>query len=139
MSMLSEQIGAVFAAPIPFVIALLPLGGAMWGAYEWAYRSVLNKRRELYELSRSEVEHWKDSAKRTAEELTELAKKIERADEAATAGPTRALFEQMKQTTSRLSTELDSLARANKPPTPQLSIAEAVRALSKPSATQRID
>jgi hypothetical protein len=48
MSMLSEQLSAVFAAPIPFAIALVPLGVAKWGAFEWSYRSVLNKRKELF-------------------------------------------------------------------------------------------
>jgi hypothetical protein len=71
MSMLSEQLSAVFAAPIPFAIALVPLGVAMWGAFEWSYRSVLNKRKELFELSRSEVGYWKDHAERTAKAATQ--------------------------------------------------------------------
>ena len=71
MSMLSDQVGAVLTAPIPFIIALVPLGVAMWGAFEWSYRSVLNKRKELYDLSRAEVDHWKNNAERTAKELAE--------------------------------------------------------------------
>ena len=37
---------------------------------EWLYLSVLNKRKELYALSRNEVEHWKQEAERTTKELT---------------------------------------------------------------------
>jgi hypothetical protein len=43
----------------------------MWGAFEWSYRAVLNKRKELYNLSRLEVDHWKINAERTAKELAE--------------------------------------------------------------------
>ena len=34
MSMLSDRVGAVLTAPIPFLIALVPIGFATWGAME---------------------------------------------------------------------------------------------------------
>jgi hypothetical protein len=88
----------------------------MWGLFEWMYRSVLNKRRELYELSRSGVEHWKDLAKRTAAELTEKVKQLDEQTE---------MGRQIMTLSLRLTTELDQLGQAN--------------ALSKPSATRRAD
>ena len=53
---LYEQINAVLAAPIPFFLAMIVVAVVVWLGGEWLYRSVLNKRKELYELSRNEVE-----------------------------------------------------------------------------------
>jgi hypothetical protein len=51
---------------------------AMWRACEWAYRSVLNKRRELYEISRLEVDYWRDRAEKTTREAAEQIELLER-------------------------------------------------------------
>jgi hypothetical protein len=105
MSMLSEQLSAVFAAPIPFAIALLPLGAAMWGAFEWSYRLVLNKRKELYDLSRAEVDHWKNNAERTAKELAEKIGQLQ--------DLTAEDKEQLGLGVSDLTEQLDRLGQAN--------------------------
>ena len=70
MSMLSEQLSAVFAAPIPFAIALVPLGVAMWARSNGPIVPCSTNERSYSELSRSEVGYWKDHAERTAKAAT---------------------------------------------------------------------
>jgi hypothetical protein len=83
----------------------------MWLALEWAYRSVLNKRKELYGLSRSEVDHWKEIAERTTKDATqqiELLKKQQNLTSEA-----KEQLNRLTDTTSRLSTQLNLLGQAN--------------------------
>jgi len=127
MSMLSQQVGAVLAAPIPFVITLLPIGFAMWGAWQWRYKAVFGKQKELYDLSRSEVDHWKNIAKRTAAELVEKIEQLEQAEELT--DQTKAQLDQMKQTTSTLNRQLNNLGQAN------LNVPAVVEALSRGTVT----
>jgi hypothetical protein len=115
MSMLTEQVNAVLSAPIPFVITLLPIGLLMWQAFEWAYRAVLKKRTELYDLSRREVEHWKDMAERTASQVTEQIESLKAGGLPPEAKPK---LDQLTHTTSMMTFQLAELGRANSASTP---------------------
>jgi hypothetical protein len=145
MSMLSDQVSAVLTAPIPFTIALVPLGVAMWAAFEWAYRSVLNKRRELYDLSRLEVDHWKIRAEQTTKEavrqIEALNEQLKKEQNLTAQAKTQ--LDQLKDATSQLTEQLKRLGQANSsatgytgytgysPPTANLGLSS-----SKPVVTQ---
>jgi hypothetical protein len=108
---LYEQLGAVLAAPIPFFLAVVAVAVVVWRGGEWLYRSVLNKRKELYGLSRNEVEHWKNNAELTAKKLTETVDQLEKQEN---------LTEETKRDLgiargglAELKTQLDRLGQAN--------------------------
>jgi hypothetical protein len=108
---LYEQINAVLAAPIPFFLAMIVVAVVVWRGGEWLYRSVLNKRKELYELSRNEVEHWKQEAERTTKELTRQIELLK--TEQDNVALTRAALDKLTVTTSQLGGQLKALGQAN--------------------------
>jgi hypothetical protein len=114
---LYEQINAVLAAPIPFFLAVIVVAVIMWRGGEWLYRSVLNKRKELYDLSRLEVDHWKDRAELTAAEAKQQVEQIEvmqqRPAAAEDVKAQQEQIDQLKQTISRLTGQLGALGQAN--------------------------
>jgi hypothetical protein len=59
-----SQFAAVFSAFIPFLFALSFFAVVVWRVFEWRYRAVIDKMKEISELSRIEVNHWKDAAAR---------------------------------------------------------------------------
>ncbi len=67
----SEQLAAVLAAPIPFFIVVAIIAFAAWRAWQWRFKAVFEKQKELHELSRLEVDYWKNNAERTTNELAE--------------------------------------------------------------------
>jgi chromosome segregation ATPase len=85
------------------------------GSIEWSYRSVLNKRKELFELSRSEVAYWKDLAERTTNDATRQVEQLERllAKEQDLTADAKGQITQLTETISRLSGQLSSLGHAN--------------------------
>jgi hypothetical protein len=74
MPSLADQISAVLSAPIPFLITLIAFGIVVWRVFEWRYRAVIGKMKELSELSRTEVAYWKDTVDRTAKQGIEELK-----------------------------------------------------------------
>ena len=102
---LYEQINAVLGAPIPFFLAVVAVAVIVWRGGEWLYRSVLNKRKELYELSRNEVDHWKTNAELTAKELREQIASLEDVNAERQS--------QLDRLTARLGAELGRLGQAN--------------------------
>jgi hypothetical protein len=76
----TDQINAVFSAPIPFFLTLgsvLTIAGvAMWRLLEWAYRAKYEKTNTLFELARSEATLITEAAKRKEAELTETMTKM---------------------------------------------------------------
>ena len=111
MPTLIEQLNSVFAAPIPWFIALVAIAVVMWRVFEWAYRSLLNKRKELYELSRSEVDYWKEIAERTTIDATQQIELLKK-DRNLTA-EAKTQLDQLTETTSHLTTQLNLLGQAN--------------------------
>jgi hypothetical protein len=108
-----DQISAVIAAPIPFAIALVVFGVVFWRLFEWRYRSVIDKMKELSELARIEVDHWKDAAAQSAgqaSEQLELAKKKVGHVEA------EALVSGAQESLLRVKSNLAELAKANTSP-----------------------
>jgi hypothetical protein len=105
---LYEQLGAVLAAPIPFFIAVVVIAWAAWRAWQWRFAAVFNKQKELYDLSRSEVGHWKELAERTTNELNERIGSLQKEKE---------LSEEEKRElyglTARLAAQLKGLGQAN--------------------------
>jgi hypothetical protein len=68
---LYDQLGAVLAAPILFFVLVAIIAWAAWRAWQWRFKAVFEKQKELYDLSRLEVDHWKTNAERTAKKLAE--------------------------------------------------------------------
>jgi hypothetical protein len=102
----------------------------MWLALEWAYRSVLNKRRELYGLSRLEVDHWKEIAERTTEEATQQIEALKK--EHGLTAESKKQLDQLLQTTSQIGAQLNALGQANSPaallgPTGPIGYASPIR------------
>ena len=49
MDDIETQFDAVRRAPIPFVVALLAVGAALWGALEWRYGGVIDRQSQRIE------------------------------------------------------------------------------------------
>jgi hypothetical protein len=107
----SEQFGAVIAAPVPFFIAVAVIAWAAWRAWQWRFKAVFEKQRELYDLSRSEVDHWKTNAQQTAKELGEKIALLEK-QQNLTEG-TKEQLGLARQGLLELTTQLNRLGQAN--------------------------
>jgi len=113
MPTISEQFTAVLNALVPFSIAVFVIAGfTFWGG-EWLYRSVLNKRKELYALSRLDVDHWKELAERTTKDLDEKIKQLE--EQQGLTAETRRQLGAARFEVLRLSDQLTHLGKANSP------------------------
>jgi hypothetical protein len=82
---------------------------------ERAYRSVLNKRKELFELSRSEVAFWKDLAERTTKDASQQVEQLERllAKEQDLTEDAKGQITKLTDTISRHRGQLSSSGQAN--------------------------
>ena len=113
--MLSQQVAAVLTAPIPFFLAVGAVAVGIWGVLEWIYRAVLIKRRELYDISRLEVDRWKDRAEQTTEDavkqIEQLSAELEKEKHLSTQA--KAQLDQLKASTSKLTVQLTALGQAN--------------------------
>ena len=99
MPSLADQFAAVFSAFVPFCVALVFFGVVCWRAFEWRYRAVIDKMKEMSELSRTEVNYWKDAvARSTSQGIEELKRKD---------------FDKLEETLSRIPAALDQLGKAN--------------------------
>src|SRR5262249_55068544 len=96
---LADQFSAVFSAFVPFCVALVFLGLVCWRVCEWRYRAVIEKMKEMSELSRTEVNYWKDTVARSASQGIEELKKKE--------------FDKLAQTLSLIPPALEELGKAN--------------------------
>jgi hypothetical protein len=122
----SDQFNGVLNAPILFFFALLVVIGAIWWAFSWAYKAVLDKTKALFELSRSEIQiatqvatrvenELKETVKKQAEELASLLMQI---DEASRRGPfpTKIVLDslaKLSETTAFAQTQMVKLEEAN--------------------------
>ena len=71
MTPLQDQLNAILTAPIPFIVVLVAATAVAWRALDWLYKSVIEKTKTLFELSRSEVELKTQVAARIEGELIE--------------------------------------------------------------------
>jgi hypothetical protein len=116
MDTFTQQVTAVWNAPIPFVITLIPLGVVVWRIMEWAYRAILNKRQELYAMSKEEVDRWKNRLEATTQDLNAQIKDLrEQVSEADPSG-VKPRLDQMTHSTGQLEEQLNNLAQANTVP-----------------------
>jgi hypothetical protein len=111
MLSLTDQIDAVLHAPIPFFIVLVAISGVIWGVFEWCYRAVITKTRELYDLSRLEVGHWKDAAALNTSKATEQLESLKKNE--GLPPELKPLLDQVTNTTSVINSQLVELGRAN--------------------------
>jgi hypothetical protein len=56
---LPSQFSAVFAAPIPFFLALVVVAALMWRALKWAYDTRLDKANFFIEMAKRDADHFK--------------------------------------------------------------------------------
>ena len=110
-SSLNEQLSAVLAAPIPFFIAVALITWAAWHAWQWRFKAVFQKQKELYELSRSEVDHWKTNAELTAKALSEKIDLLEKQQNQSE--ETKKQLASAKEGVTELKTQLQRLGQAN--------------------------
>jgi C4-dicarboxylate-specific signal transduction histidine kinase len=112
VSMVSQQFAAVFSAFIPFFLTLVAVTIAIWRVFEWGYRRVLEKRRELYEIARAEVELVKNQLEQTTERIKRLTEELTKAKNLSADEATRQL-EAISASASNLSVQLRALGQAN--------------------------
>ena|SRR6516225_6332488 len=110
MPSVADQISAVLKAPVLFAIALIFFWLAIWRLLEWRYRAVNDKTKELFELSRVEVNYWKDALARSTTKIAEQVESLKKENLPAQVKPT---LDQLTHTTSRVNLELVELGKAN--------------------------
>jgi hypothetical protein len=106
----ADQLSAVLNAPIPFLIALVFLAWGMWRTFEWRYRAVIDKMKEMAVLSRAEVDHWKDALARSTSQTREQVEVLQKKKLPAELKP---VVNQLSQSVSRSTVELVELGKAN--------------------------
>src|ERR1700730_4949054 len=111
MPTLIEQLNSVFAAPIPWFIALVAIVAGTWRTFEWRYKAVFEKQAELCNLSRSEVDHWKTNAELTAKALAEKIDLLEKQQNQSE--ETKKQLALAKEGVTELKTQLQRLGQAN--------------------------
>jgi hypothetical protein len=107
----AEQISAVLKAPILFAIALFFFWLAIWKLLEWRYRAVNDKTKELFELSRIEVNYWKNALARSTTKIAEQVESLK--NEKNLPAQVRPTLDQLTHTTSQVNLELAELGKAN--------------------------
>jgi 5-bromo-4-chloroindolyl phosphate hydrolysis protein len=112
VSMVSQQFAAVFSAFIPFFLTIVAVTIAIWRVFEWGYGTRLEKRRELYEIARLEVELVKNQLEQTTERIKLLTEELTKAKNLSAEEATRQL-EAISASASNLSVQLRALGQAN--------------------------
>jgi hypothetical protein len=110
MPSVADQLAAVLKAPVLFAITSSVFWVVIWRLMEWRYRAGFSKTRELFDLSRAEIEYWKDAAARSAGQAAERVEVLKKKDLPAEAIK---VLNQLKDATSRVSFELKELGKAN--------------------------
>jgi hypothetical protein len=119
MPTLSDQIDAVLRAPtlffLTFFALLLAIAATLWRTFDWRYKAVFDKQKELYDLSRLEVDRWKDRAEQTTEDavkqIEQLSAELEKEKHLSTQAKVQ--LDQLKTSTSQLTVQLTALGQAN--------------------------
>ena len=115
---LYEQLGAVTAAPTPFFIALIVIAWIAWRALAVALQSRLSKSGRSYPSSQD----WKWITGKSAPKTHDGGKRrgrsnkssvLQRPAAAEDVNARRAQIDQLKQTISRLTSQLNALGQAN--------------------------
>jgi peptidoglycan hydrolase CwlO-like protein len=77
MPSVSDQWSAVFAAPVPFFLAVVAVATVIWAAILWRYKGVNEKRAELYDLLNRKAELDTQVAAKAQNELKETVASLE--------------------------------------------------------------
>jgi hypothetical protein len=77
MPSVSDQWSAVFAAPVPFFLAVVAVAVVIWAAMLWRYKGVNEKRAELYDLLNRKAELDNQVAVKAQNELKETVASLE--------------------------------------------------------------
>src|SRR5262245_55058770 len=111
----NDQWNAVFAAPLPFFLAMVAVATVIWAAMLWRYKAVNEKQTELYGLLNEKAELKADAAAKAQNELKEtidsLTKQIE--DLKKPGVDLAASVDQLEHTSSTATEQLETLSRAN--------------------------
>ena len=118
-----QQIHAVLSAPIPFFVALFAVLAfalvAMWRAFEWRYRAVIDRTNELYKIATSEAQLAAQAATRrqielkdTIAKLTERIKGFEKQKDKLPA-EVRPKIDDLTSTLLTANSQLNELGKAN--------------------------
>jgi hypothetical protein len=101
--LLQDQLNAILNAPIPFLVVCGVALGVAWGAMQWIYKARIDKIKDLFELSKPEVELKTRISARVEEELNEKFKRLEEKVEIQNLPPeARALFQSIELKLSEL-------------------------------------
>ena len=71
MPSVNDQWNAVFATPLPFVLAVIAVATLVWGAMPWRYKGANEKLAELYDLLNKKAEIQNEAAAKVQNELKE--------------------------------------------------------------------
>ena len=118
-----QQIHAVLSAPIPFFVTLFAVLtfalAAMWRAFEWRYRAVIDRTNELYKIASSEAQLAAQAATRkeielkdTIAKLTERIKGFEKQKDKLPA-EVRPKIDDLTSTLLTANSQLNELGKAN--------------------------
>ena len=69
MPSVNDQWNAVFATPLPFVLAVIAVATLVWGAMPWRYKGANEKLAELYDLLNKKAEIQNKAAAKVQNEL----------------------------------------------------------------------
>lgn len=111
----NDQWTAVFAAPLPFFLALVAVAAAIWGAMLWRYKGVYEKQTELYDLLNKKAELQAHFAAEAQNELKKtVASRSEQIEDLQKPGVDfPAAFARLEQTSSTATEQLQTAATAN--------------------------
>jgi hypothetical protein len=120
----AAQFLAVFSAPIPFILALLAVGAAMWGIVKWVYETQLRQAKLDIDWARLEIERFKlrrndlmlenqtkeDKIAKLEKEKARLSEAGQKAlaELAYSTGKTDQTLADLDETTDQLETNLDA-------------------------------
>ena len=115
-SPMNDQWDAVFATPIPFLLALGFVGAGVWAAMLWRYKGVNEKQTELYDLLSKTAELQARSAAEAQNELKKtivsLSEQIEEL-KTAPAEDQQAAFARLEQTSATATRQSRIASSAN--------------------------
>jgi len=115
----ADQFWAVLNAPIPFALALVVVGAAIWKAMEWRYGGIIEMTRERVELAKADAAASKSRESELTTTVETLESKIEglsqsvALDKEKLANEQKTELEEIRKLAELLSAQLASVSAAN--------------------------
>jgi hypothetical protein len=107
---LKDQLNAILNAPIPFALVCVGAVAAAWGMMRWLYKERMEKTKDLYELSRKEIEIKTGIAARIEDELKEEIENLKKGLDESKRSPE---IDSLTEKVSALQIKMSELAQAN--------------------------